>query len=182
MTVLSIWWFYWRIMYFQKFIRFSYWVCNQFVLNIDNNITTEITSRLIDITLNEKNQINFVIPETQMPFYSSEEKKRILKLYSGIEKKVTPVIEIESFRVFVLWWLDKVSSSFLQLYLNTMVSSLRDVEKISFKNVPLSRNQFLMVISYIRRFIEYGRCEKLTCLNFRGIWHDSLSSRMHVDR
>lgn len=61
---------------------------------IDTNLTTEVTSMLINVNLHESNRVNIVIPETQMAQMTEVERELMLRLYDRIEKKST-VIDID---------------------------------------------------------------------------------------
>ena len=61
---------------------------------IDTNLTTEVTSMLINVNLHENNRVNIVIPETQMAQMTEVERELMLRLYDRIEKKST-VIDID---------------------------------------------------------------------------------------
>ena len=61
---------------------------------IDTNLTTEVTSMLINVNLHEKNRVNIVIPETQMAQMTEGERELMLHLYDKIDKK-TGIVSVE---------------------------------------------------------------------------------------
>lgn len=61
---------------------------------IDTNLTTEVTSMLINVNLHEKNHVNIVIPETQMAQMTEGERELMLHLYDKIDKK-TSIVSVE---------------------------------------------------------------------------------------
>lgn len=61
---------------------------------------------------------------------------------------------------------ERVSAMFLQLLLQTVVSSLpNSVQKIALKEVDFTGNCFDVVSSYLRRYVSYDRAGALTCLS-----------------
>ena len=61
---------------------------------IDTNLTTEVTSMLINVNLHEKNRVNIVIPETQMAQMTEGERELMLHLYDKIDKKAS-IVSVE---------------------------------------------------------------------------------------
>ena len=116
---------------------------------IDTNLTTEVTSMLINVNLHESNRVNIVIPETQMAQMTEGERELMLRLYDKIEKK-TCVIDIDRISLHEKLQIERVSDTFLQLFFYTVISSLNDmVQKITLKEVDFSGNSLL---SYLDTF------------------------------
>lgn len=62
---------------------------------LDNGLTTEVTSSLINVTLHEKNAVNVVIPETQLALLLEEDRAALLKLYHRIDKNSAVFVDLD---------------------------------------------------------------------------------------
>ena len=130
---------------------------------IDTNLTTEVTSMLINVNLHESNRVNIVIPETQMAQMTEGERELMLRLYDKIEKK-TCVIDIDRISLHEKLQIERVSDTFL-------ISSLNDmVQKITLKEVDFSGNCFYIFFTLLSRYVRYGRCNHLMSMTITRIF------------
>ena len=137
---------------------------------IDTNLTTEVTSMLINVNLHESNRVNIVIPETQMAQMTEGERELMLRLYDKIEKK-TCVIDIDRISLHEKLQIEWVSDTFLQLFFYTVISSLNDmVQKITLKEVDFSGNCFYIFFTLLSRYVRYGRCNHLMSMTITRIF------------
>ena len=137
---------------------------------IDTNLTTEVTSMLINVNLHESNRVTLVIPETQMAQMTEGERELMLRLYDKIEKK-TCVIDIDRISLHEKLQIERVSDTFLQLFFYTVISSLNDmVQKITLKEVDFSGNCFYIFFTLLSRYVRYGRCNHLMSMTITRIF------------